>query len=297
MLCPGESAEKGALPRPGNLPSRTPRPKPRPAGPGRGEARGCPATCRLQALGARLRWRRGAARGKSPAYDTPRPPPATSRTQALPGPGAGGAGLRPLGREAGLDAGPPEGDPGVAAAFVLVLGGLGERPRAPRALPHPKPRGCPWLANPRGCRAARSGPWRRGKWLPGKGTASAAAAEGRSPSFPRELLVVLCCQPWFFVPSASHLPYNHLTVSGTHSSGHAAPPLAKNTRPKKLLSLHRMRDGEETFPRQYWAFSGISVWVWSISGSDPVSWFLLPADCSLGGHAVCSSWAGQQGFC
>lgn len=96
--------------------------------------------------------------------------------------------------------------------------------------------------------------------------ASPAPRCGRSRSFPLRSSVVLCCQARLFVPSPPHLPYNRLTVPSTHSSGHSAPPLAKNTRPKKLLShRHPMKDGEETFPMWYWAFSGISLWGWSIS--------------------------------
>lgn len=56
-----------------------------------------------------------------------------------------------------------------------------------------------------------------------------------------------------------------MTVSGTHGSGHSAPPLAKNTRPKKLLSYpHPMKDVEETFPMRHWAFSASSLWGHSI---------------------------------
>lgn len=86
---------------------------------------------------------------------------------------------------------------------------------------------------------------------------------GRMLSVALRWLVVPRCQPRLFVPSLPHLPHNRLTVSGTHSSGYSAPPLAKNRRPRKLLSHpHGVRNGEETFPMPYWVVSGSSLWGW-----------------------------------
>lgn len=85
---------------------------------------------------------------------------------------------------------------------------------------------------------------------------------------------VLLCDGWWcradspgsLFPLLPTLPHNRLTVSGTHSSGDSAPPLAKNRRPRKLLSHpHGVRNGEETFPMPEWVVSGSSLWGWSSS--------------------------------
>lgn len=237
------------------------------AGPGPGSGRaGARRRAALPPAGSRgsVRGRLGArsgGRAHGHAWETPPPRPSTPHPRALPG-GSRGA---PLSRAPGT---------GTCLAWLPAQTAHPRSCRPVSASEGPQgsseteaagvARGCP-------TRGLRSCPPRAkvlGQAVAWKGhRPPPAAAEGRSPISPLPRLVVLCCQPWLFVPSPPHLPYNRLTVSGTHSSGHPpTPPLAKNTRPKKLLSHpHLMEDGEETFPMQDRAFSSISLWGWSVS--------------------------------
>lgn len=270
MLCRG----RGGHSPPGETPSRAPRPRveppPRTGRPGRGLGRAGPGRdaglpCHLPAAEAPCEagWGRGAAgeptdmRGRHPHPG--RQPPIRGRCQGR----EPGGRVDPLSRATGT---------GTCLAWLPAQTA---HPRSCRPVSASEgPQGSPEATGvARGCptRGLRSCPPRAkalGQAVAWKGhRPPPAAAEGRSPISPLPRLVVLCCQPWLFVPSPPHLPYNRLTVSGTHSSGHPpTPPLAKNTRPKKLLShLHLMEDGEETFPMQDRAFSSISLWGWSVS--------------------------------
>lgn len=135
-----------------------------------------------------------------------------------------------------------------------------------------------------GCGAAHRGPRHWGKRWPGRHRPPPAAAEGRSPSSSLPRRVVLCCQPWLFVPSPPHLLYNRLTVSGTHSSGHPAlpPPCEKHeTKETPLPSAFDGRWGGDLSHAvrgfQWYFSTGLEC----LSGSNPGDGFLLPADRSL----------------
>lgn len=154
---------------------------------------------------------------------------------------------RPEGLRAGRATAPPGLEPGPALPL---------RP-APRS-PASEPRG-PALCVTLPVSVQPAGPQRR--W--GR-NGRAMARPGLQGQRWGEGWVLLCDGWWCRADSPGSLflllptlPHNRLTVSGTHGSGYSAPPLAKNRRPRKLLSHpHGVRNGEETFPMPEWVASG-----------------------------------------